>query len=293
MADPKGKHRQQKYPQRSKPLMKSLLVLCLFVIIIALFVQCMVAQNAAQELPAADVPPVQITVSAKMTPTPEPSLSPAPESSPTPPSSPSPTPSTEPPPKPSILPKLAPLYEQNPDLIGWLSIKGTLIDYPVMYTPENHDYYLTHNFNKKKDKNSLLVLQADCDPYAPGTNLIIHGHNMKSGRMFGTLDNYKKKAYWRKHPTIRFDTLYAQGEYAIIAVFLSKVDGKGSNAFEYDQFANTQTQSEFDVFLSNIKRLSLYDTGVEAQFGDTFITLSTCSYHTKNGRFVIAAKKIK
>lgn len=198
---------------------------------------------------------------------------------------------TLPKPGPSVLPGLASLYEQNPNLAGWLKIEGTEIDYPVMFSPLDQDYYLTHNFDKQSDKNGSLLIQKECDPFKPGTNIIIHGHHMKSGKMFASLDGYKEKSYWLKHPTIRFDTLYEQGEYEIIAVFLSQVYNKNEDVFKYYQFFNADTQAEFDDFYNNIKALALYDTGVDANFGDTFITLSTCSYHTENGRLVVVARK--
>ncbi len=249
---------------------------------IYLFSAC-AAGKPAQDTPKASPAPAASAAapSPASSPEPEPSVSAAP----------SPSETAAPSAAPSMLPELEKLYKQNNDLIGWLSIAGTVVDYPVMVTPQDHDYYLSHNFSKKKDKNGLLVLQADCDPYKPGANLIIHGHKMKSGRMFGSLAKYKDASYGQKHPSIRFDTLYARGRYDIIAVFFSEFYDPNIDAFRYYRFLDAQTAEEFDDFYSSIKKLSLYDTGVEAHFGDHFITLSTCSYHKKNGRFVVVAKK--
>lgn len=202
-------------------------------------------------------------------------------------------PTAAPEPEPSILPGLAPLYEENPDLAGWLTIDGTGIDYPVMFRPEDEDYYLTHNFDGEQDKNGALLIQADCDPFTPGGNTIIHGHNMKNDKMFGTLDEYEDEAYWKKHPLIRFDTLYERGEYEIVAVFLSQVYRRNDDVFKYYQFFGADTQAEFDGFYQNIKALALYDTGVGAEYGNSFLTLSTCAYHVKNGRLVIVARKVE
>ena len=200
-------------------------------------------------------------------------------------------PVTAPKPGPSVLTSLASLYAQNPDLAGWLKIEDTQIDYPVMFTPRDEDFYLARNFDKQPDKNGSLLIQKECEPFKPGTNIIIHGHHMKSGKMFASLDGYKEKSYWQEHPTIRFDTLYERGEYEVIAVFLSQVYCKNETVFKYYQFFNADTQAEFDDFVNNIKALALYNTGVDANFGDTFITLSTCSYHTENGRLVVMARK--
>ncbi|MEL7608342.1 MAG: class B sortase [Bacillota bacterium] len=109
--------------------------------------------------------------------------------------------------------------------------------------------------------------------------------------MFGDLGKYEDSSYFQEHPVIRFDTLYERGEYEIVAVFLSQVYRKSDDVFKYYQFLEADTQVEFDAFVSNINALSLYDTGVDAKFGDTFITLSTCAYHTENGRLVVIARK--
>jgi sortase B len=196
-------------------------------------------------------------------------------------------------PQPSMLPNLAPLYEQNPDLAGWLTIEGTVIDYPVMFRPDDDDYYLTHNFDGESDKNGSLLIQTGCDPSTPGTNVIIHGHNMKSGKMFAMLTKYRDEAYFREHPAIRFDTLYEQGEYEIVAVFLSQVYRNSDNVFKYYQVFDMTTEADFDEFYNNIKALALYDTGVNAEYGDSFITLSTCSYHDPNGRLAVVARKVQ
>jgi len=199
------------------------------------------------------------------------------------------TPETEPP----MLPNLAPLYKQNSDLAGWLSIEGTEIDYPVMFRPEDEGYYLSHNFDREKDKNGALLIQVGCEPFTPGGNIIIHGHNMKNGKMFGSLDKYKDEAYFREHPVIRFDTLYERGEYEIVAVFLSRVYRRNDNVFKYYQVFGMASQVEFDEFYSSIKALALYDTDVSADYGDSFITLSTCAYHVENGRLVVVARKMR
>lgn len=194
---------------------------------------------------------------------------------------------------PVILPKYEELYSKNKDLVGWVKITGTPIDYPVVQKPGDEDYYLTHGFDGEKNINGLPVLDAACDFLKPGTNLIIHGHNMKNGQMFASLHKYKGEKFYREHSVINFDTLYGQGEYEIIAVFLSRVYKKNENVFKFYQFTEARNKEEFDKYINNIKELSLYDTGVTAEYGDELITLSTCSYHTENGRIAVVAKKIK
>lgn len=193
--------------------------------------------------------------------------------------------------KPIILNKYASLYKENSHLVGWLSIKGMVIDYPVMQCQDD-EYYLTHDFYRKKSKYGCLYVRGKADIFTPGTNFIIYGHNMKDGEMFGDLDLYQEESFYREHSKISFDTLYEERTYEIIAVFPSQVYNSNDNVFKYYQFYQADTKKEFDDFYNNIKKLSLYDTGVNAKFGDTFLTLSTCAYHVEDGRFVIVAKKI-
>lgn len=205
---------------------------------------------------------------------------------------------------PEILPKYKELYALNPDLIGWLSVDGTVIDYPVMQTMEDEGYYLRLDFYGEPNQNGCLILDTDsaagtgtkaCDyanGTAPATNLIIHGHTMKSGEMFGNLQLYADAEYGAGHRIIRFDSLYEEREYELIAVFYSQVYYESDNVFKYYKFFQADTQEEFDDWYENIKELSLYDTGVTAQLGDEFITLSSCAYHVEDGRFVVVGKRI-
>lgn len=206
---------------------------------------------------------------------------------------------------PDILPKYKELYEINPDLIGWLTIDGTVIDYPVMQTMEDECYYLQLDFYGEPNQNGCLILDTDstsgtgtkaCDyknGTAPSTNLIIHGHTMKSGEMFGNLKLYADEEYGREHNIICYDSLYEEREYELIAVFYSQVYYESDNVFKYYKFFQADTQEEFDDWYENIKAMSLYDTGVTAQFGDEFLTLSCCSYHVEDGRFVVVGKRTK
>lgn len=181
----------------------------------------------------------------------------------------------------------------NEDMVAWLVIPGTNIDYPVMWTPFDENYYLYRDFEKKDNQNGSLILDTDSSLNPLSTNLIIHGHNMKSGAMFGRLTDYEAKDYYDSHKEIILHTKEQQKNYEIIAVFRSQVFKKTDDVFKFYQFFEANTEEEFDNFYNNIKDLSIYDTGVTAEFGDHFITLSTCVYHVKNGRFVVVAKEIE
>lgn len=184
-------------------------------------------------------------------------------------------------------------YLANPDMAGWLVVPGTVIDYPIMWTPEDENFYLYRDFKKRDNNNGSLILDTDSSLDPLTTNLIIHGHNMKSGAMFGNLTDYEKKSYFEDHKQIVLYTPECQRNYEVIAVFRSQVYKKTDDVFKFYKFFQADTEEQFKDFYDNIKELSLYDTGVTAEFGDRFITLSTCVYHVTNGRFVVVAKEVE
>ena len=191
------------------------------------------------------------------------------------------------PPVPVILPEYAAAYEENPDLVGWMIIEGTPINYPVMQTPDRVDYYLQRNFKRQNNAHGCLYVRESCDVFAPSDNLTIYGHHMKDGSMFTGLDRYRKQGFRDQYPTICFDTIYEHHTYTIFAVFTTTASvGKG---FAYHLFENAVDEAEFDEFVSTCKSLSLYDTGITPQYGDKLICLSTCEYSQENGRLVVVA----
>ena len=193
---------------------------------------------------------------------------------------------------PPVLKKYEKLYQKNKKLVGWIKIEGTNIDYPVMQTV-NNEYYLDHNYNQEYDKNGSIFMDKDCDAAHPNDNMIIYGHHMKSGKMFGNLNYYTKEDYYKEHPTILFDTIYEEGTYQIMYVFRSRIYSEEEIVFKYYKFIDATSENEFDSNMEEMAKLSLYDTGITAKYGDKLITLSTCDYEEANGRFVVVAKKVK
>ncbi|MCR4692105.1 MAG: class B sortase [Lachnospiraceae bacterium] len=191
---------------------------------------------------------------------------------------------------PEILDEYKSLYSQNKNLIGWLKIADTNIDYPVMQTADN-TYYLDHDINQKEDKNGTLFMDCNCDVLKPSMNLIIYGHNMRSGNMFGSLNKYKSEDYYKNHMEICFDSIYEKGVYEVMYVFNSKIYAKDEITFKYYQFFDAASPAEFDSNMRQMEEMSLYDTGVTAQYGDRLLTLSTCDYLENDSRFVVVAKK--
>ena len=183
-------------------------------------------------------------------------------------------------------------FDTYPDLVAWLHIPDTIISYPVMWTPGDETYYLYRNYDGTDNQNGSLLLDTDSSLNPLTTNLIIHGHDMKSGAMFGNLTDYAKQSYCEQHKEMLLFTADGERKYEVIATFYSQVYRKKDTVFKFYQFFQADTEEEFNYFYDNIMNLALFDTGVTAEFGDHFITLSTCSSHVENGRFVVVAKEI-
>lgn len=192
----------------------------------------------------------------------------------------------------SILPEYAELYLQNDDMVGWIQIVGTNINYPVMHTPDSPDFYLKHGFDKEYSDYGCPYVQENCDVQHPSDNVIIYGHHMNNGSMFGGLEKFKSEDFWKEHKKISFHTLTDKYEYEIVAVFKTVVYTDAPSAFKYYHFVNAETPEQFAEYISKCKELSLYDTGVTAEYGDKLITLSTCEYSRTNGRLVVVAKRV-
>lgn len=194
-----------------------------------------------------------------------------------------------------MLPKFTQLYEENPDFTGWLRIPGTKIDYPVMTRSGDNNYYLDKNFEQQHDKNGLLILDYRNDienTAGVPQNFIIYGHNMRTGVMFGTLKNYKEKTFCDEHRTIRFDTLYEESEYRVVAAMLSGVAYEDEDVFRYYDAIDTSTEENFNVFRENVLGNAIYTTEETLEYGDTCLILSTCDNYKEDGRFVLVAKKV-
>lgn len=186
--------------------------------------------------------------------------------------------------------KYAVLFEENPDFIGWITLPGTKIDYPVMSAPDKKDYYVKHNFHQEYSDYGVPFLQENCIVDI-SDNLLIYGHNMKDGSMFSGLEAYADKAFYEKHRVVQFNTLVGFGEYEVVAVF--RTVAYTPEAFRYYDFVEAANEQAFDKYIARCKELSLYPIAATAEYGERLITLSTCEYTQKDGRFVVVAKEVR
>lgn len=247
----------------------------------------------------ASVPPEDVTSGAETPQTstapeltsPEPSLEPTPSPTPEPTPTPVPTPTPEPTEVPPMLEAYGSLYRRNHDIFGWITIEGTNVDFPVMHTPREPEYYLHKSFNRTYAYSGVPFMDGAC--FAGCGNYIIYGHHMKNGTMFASIVGYAEEDFWQEHPLIYFDTLYEMGAYEIVGAFYSRVFApEETDVFRYYWYNDLRDREVFDDYIAQVRAEALYDTGVEVEYGDQLITLSTCEYSEKDNRFVIVARKI-
>ncbi len=192
---------------------------------------------------------------------------------------------------PEVLDEYAGLYAENSDTIGWLKIDGTTIDYVVMQAPDEINKYLRRDFYGKDSTRGCLFVDEYCDIFN-SDNIIIYGHNMKDGSMFGTLDSYADESFYAEHKIIQFDTIYEKHSYEVVAAISTSIPAKDDDVFRYYEYTSSNDEETFLEYADFIEKNKLYDTGVEINPGDKLITLSTCAYHTTDGRFIVVARQI-
>ena len=182
------------------------------------------------------------------------------------------------------------IYALNKDVVGWIRMDGTEMDYPVMQTPDRPNFYLYKDFDGKQSARGSIYIREECDMNEPSDNITIYGHNMRDGSMFECLNDYVNKEAWDNNPLIFFDTLYEYHVYKIFAVF--KTSANIGEGFTYHNMIDAQDQADFNQFIAKCKELSFYETGITPVYGDKIICLSTCEYTLDNGRLVVAAMRI-
>lgn len=193
--------------------------------------------------------------------------------------------------EPTMLPQYAPLYEQNADFFGWISVDGMNINYPIMYSPYEPQFYLRKAFDKSYSHSGVPFLDAKCAP--DGNCLLVYGHHMKDGTMFGHLTDYTEKDFYLNHQTIHLDTLYEQREYQVFAAFYCDVNEEASDEnFLFYNYTNLTNDKVYEEYIAKLRLATIYDADFEIETGTDILMLSTCSYHTSNGRFVVVAKRV-
>lgn len=197
------------------------------------------------------------------------------------------------------------LKEKNPDIIGWIKIPGTKIDYPVMWTPDNPEKYLRADFNGDYALCGLPFAAADCRISSNAdeqdcTNTLIYGHHMQDGTMFAELVDYEKQEFADKHRIIEYDRIFEDGsyraeKYEVIAAFKTEVNTGRESEFKYYKYTDISSEKQLNQFVEMVSQRNLIPRNMDISVGTKLLTLSTCSYHVadKNGRFIVIATKIQ
>lgn len=269
-----------KYLRKRKKSFPWIAVLSLIAAVLAIVVACLISRIPQDEKQVRSIPTAPAPTATEQTSVPTENVVPTTEETTLPPET-----------EPQILPYFVDMAAQNPDMIGWIKIDGTKLDYPLMYTPDDEEKYLHRDFDGNFSVGGLPFIGADCSLEPRSDNLILYGHNMANGTMFHSLMNYDQKNYWQEHPVIHMSSLYEETEYEIIAAFYDQIYLKSDTCFKFYQFIDAEDETAFNEAITYFKEHALYDTGVTAEYGDKLITLVTCAYHVDNGRFVVVAKE--
>ncbi|MFI3207138.1 MAG: class B sortase [Clostridia bacterium] len=193
----------------------------------------------------------------------------------------------------SILAAYQSLHEENNDMVGWIQIEGTNINYPVMLTENDPEYYIHRSFDDEYSYAGTPFIGEGATVSPNSDHMVIYAHHMKDGSMFADLMDYARvDGFWQEHTEIIFDTLDERAVYELYGIYAIDVSVSNGHYDFYNQL-NFDDESSFNSFLENMDRYSITDDiNTTAEYGDQFISLVTCSYFSDNGRLVVLAKKV-
>lgn len=187
----------------------------------------------------------------------------------------------------AVIPQFEPLIASNSDICGWIYIPNAAISYPVMWTPDDPEFYLRRDFYKNSSRSGTPFIGEACT--VDSDCLIIYGHNMKNGTMFGSLNQYSEKSFWEDNPAIMFNTLYEYRNYQVFAAVTCRLSENESEGFQFYQYSGDMTEAQFNELKDWLIKHAAYDTEVMPEYGDQILMVSTCGDTYSDERFLIAA----
>lgn len=191
-----------------------------------------------------------------------------------------------------ILPEFAMLYAQNQDVVGWLHVEGTDLDYPIARAQDN-DYYFHRNYYKEETRYGVPFMDYRCGYNPLDENTVIYGHHMNNGTVFSSLDAYKTLDGYKKHPIINFDTLYERHEWQVFGAFITNAYKSDDDGYTFNYMINSfADENDFNGFVDAVKKRSVFTTDVEVTYGDKLLTLQTCSHEFGDARLVVVARMV-
>ncbi len=182
------------------------------------------------------------------------------------------------------------VYEQNSDFAAWLTVPGTKVDYPVMHTPQEPEYYLRRAFDGSESRSGTPFIGEGCT--LDDNFCIIYGHNMSNKTMFGTLERYINSDFQAENPVFTLTTITEQREYEVFAAVRLRLLYQEESGYRPLAKSGELTEAEYAELTAWLKDNALYDTGITPAYGEQLLLLATCSYHTDNGRLIVAARRI-
>lgn len=189
-------------------------------------------------------------------------------------------------------------YNKNNDFVGWITIDGTNVDYPVVQTDDN-DYYLTHNFDKEYESRGTIFMDCQSDAGLKYANTVIHGHNWLDDTVFSELVQYSDIDFYREHPVIEYNTRTEVHKWKIFAVIITSADANEDNGYVFNYVYPDMGGINFSGFMEEIEKRSLFITGVDVNSSDKILTLSTCTRevdtksYRADCRIVIIARMVR
>ncbi len=180
------------------------------------------------------------------------------------------------------------LNKLNGDVIGWVRIEDTVVNYPVMQTPDAPDYYLHRGFDGDYSSYGMIYMDAGC-VLGESLNYVLYGHHMRNGSMFAELDNYRNEEYYKEHKIIHFDTLEELGEYEVVAVIRMPASRLGR---DFVTMMAAETEESYGAFIDYVKEKSFFDTGIVPEWPEQLLTMTTCEYTLTDGRLMVIARKV-
>lgn len=190
----------------------------------------------------------------------------------------------------SILPQYKKIAEEYPDFWGWIKIPDTKIDYPIMQSKKK-DFYLTHDYEGEESREGAVFVDIKSNNAPLDNYVVVYGHNMKNGNMFGELDRYEDETFFQKHNTIYLDTSYEKGEYEVLTVLKTHILNQEDEGFRYYQQFGYEDKMELGQIKDFVKNNQLFEQKSAIKYGDELLLLSTCEYSQENGRFVVVARR--
>lgn len=182
------------------------------------------------------------------------------------------------------------LLQINPDLKGWISIPGTVLSLPVVQGKDN-DWYLTHDFYGKQDRHGTIFADCEADLTTGTPNIVLYGHHMRDGSMFGILKEYREAAFCKEHPSFFLYLSGEEREYEVYAVLRNDIfEGNGA-PFQYYDYKKISDEETFEEYGKILAENAIYDTGVEVQAGDELVTLCTCDYGSEDQRLLVVGRR--